>query len=64
MYKNVLENILGIEIYPVISLMVFVLFFIVLIIWTVKVNKNYLNKMSLLPLENDGLENNRKEMIK
>ena len=56
MYKNVLESIGGIEIFPLISLIIFFLFFVFMIIWLFKVDKSYFKKMSNLPLE--GINNN------
>ncbi len=53
MYKNVLQSIEGITIYPIISFIVFGLFFIVMLIWLIRADKNYLSRMSNLPLEND-----------
>jgi hypothetical protein len=51
MYKQVLEHINGVEIYPVISLLIFFVFFIALIIWMIKADKNYISRMSTLPLD-------------
>ena len=51
MIRNYLQSIEGIDIFPIISLLIFVLFFAVLIIWLVKVDKNYLKEMKELPLE-------------
>jgi len=51
MYKQVLEHINGIEIYPVISLLIFFVFFIALIIWMIKADKDYISRMSALPLD-------------
>jgi hypothetical protein len=57
MFKHYFESIDGIEIYPLFSLVVFFLFFAALIIWVFKVNKDYLRKMEVIPLENtDGKE--------
>lgn len=53
MIRDVLQSIEGISLYPVISLIIFVLFFLVLIIWMVKVDKNYINKMKNLPLDQE-----------
>lgn len=53
MYKEVLQSIEGIGIYPIISMIVFVIFFAIVIIWYFKADKKYLNKMSNLPLEED-----------
>ena len=51
MHKNVLESISGIEVYPLISLLIFFVFFVIMIIWLFRVDKSYLEKMSSLPLE-------------
>lgn len=57
MIKEYLQSIDGVSIYPIISLIIFFVFFAVIIIWMFKVDKNYLKKMSNLPLETDE-ENN------
>jgi cytochrome c oxidase cbb3-type subunit IV len=60
MYKNVLENINGVDIYPVISLVVFFLFFLGVVIWAFRADKSYITKMGNLPLENSmGKINNQ-----
>ncbi|MEP0862099.1 MAG: cbb3-type cytochrome c oxidase subunit 3 [Ignavibacterium sp.] len=53
MYKEILQSIEGVEIYPIISLIVFVLFFIVVTIRLIRMDKNYINKMKQLPLNNE-----------
>ncbi len=58
MFSNYLKSIEGVGIYPLVSLLVFFLFFIALLIWVVKVDKKYINKMSQLPLESDKNQNN------
>lgn len=49
--KHHLETIMGIEIYPIISFLVFFLFFIAVLIWLVKVDKKHINKLKNLPFE-------------
>ena len=56
MFSNVLQNIDGVEIYPIISLLIFIVFFLSVIIWTVKLDKKYVNKLSKLPLEDSQAE--------
>ena len=56
MYKNVLESIGGIEVFPLISLIIFFLFFACMIIWLFKVDKSYIEKMSALPLEGTNIK--------
>jgi cbb3-type cytochrome oxidase subunit 3 len=53
MFKNNLENIEGIGIYPLISLMIFFLFFIVMFIWVFKADKKQLEEMSHVPFANN-----------
>ncbi|MCA2004696.1 MAG: cbb3-type cytochrome c oxidase subunit 3 [Ignavibacterium sp.] len=53
MYKEILQSIEGVEIYPIISLIVFVLFFIVVTVWLIRMDKNYINEMKQLPLNNE-----------
>lgn len=57
MHKEILQSIDGISIYPIISLIVFVLFFTIILIWMFKVDKNYIKKMENLPFEKDEKNN-------
>lgn len=52
-FINYLSEITNVEIYPMISLFIFVLFFVGLIIYVIKSDKNYIKKMSDMPLENN-----------
>jgi len=56
MYKNILQSINGVEVYAIIALLIFFLFFVGVTIWLLKVDKNYLKEMSKLPLESDNNE--------
>lgn len=49
--KHHLESIAGVEIYPIISFLIFFLFFIAVLIWLVKVDKQYINKIKNIPFE-------------
>ncbi len=53
MYKEILQSIEGVEIYPIISLIVFVIFFITIAIRLFRMDKNFINKMKQLPLNNE-----------
>ncbi|EAZ80727.1 hypothetical protein [Algoriphagus machipongonensis] len=55
MYKEVLRSIENIEIYPVISLLIFVIFFVIMFIWVLTVPKNYIDHMKSLPMEEDEI---------
>lgn len=59
MYKfiqDVTENIKGAEIYPMISLLIFFLFFVVLLWFVFKMSKERIKTLSNIPLE-DSDEN-------
>ncbi len=49
--KGPLESIEGVEIYPIISLLIFFIFFVALFWWVLTAKKDYINKVSNLPLE-------------
>ncbi|MGZ4056295.1 MAG: CcoQ/FixQ family Cbb3-type cytochrome c oxidase assembly chaperone [Bacteroidia bacterium] len=54
-FINYLESIAGIGIFPLISLAIFFIFFVVLTIWAFKVSKQYITEMKNIPL--DGVNN-------
>lgn len=56
--KHYMESIAGIEIYPLISLCIFFLFFIALIGYVIKLKKSYVETMELLPVDNENTNNN------
>ena len=57
MIKEFLESVEGVSVYPIISLIVFVMFFVIILVWMLKVDKNYIKKMENLPFEKEE-ENN------
>jgi cbb3-type cytochrome oxidase subunit 3 len=50
--KNHMESIIGIEIYPIISLLIFFIFFVVLFWWVFTAKKDYITTVSNIPLDN------------
>jgi len=56
MFKEVLQSIEGIEFYTIVSMIIFILFFIGMTIWLFKVDKKYIETMSKLPLKEDNIE--------
>lgn len=49
-FKNYLEHITGVELYPMISLLLFFIFFTGLAIWALRANKGYIEGMKQIPL--------------
>ncbi|PSL04866.1 CcoQ/FixQ family Cbb3-type cytochrome c oxidase assembly chaperone [Cecembia rubra] len=56
MKKEILSSIENVEIYPIISLLIFVIFFIGMFIWVIRVDKSYINHMKDMPF-NDKTQN-------
>ena len=57
MYKNVLQSIDNIAIWPVISFVIFFLFFICLLWWVFTTDKKFIDTMKNMPLENTTADN-------
>jgi cbb3-type cytochrome oxidase subunit 3 len=51
MYRHILESLDNIQAYPLFSLLLFFTFFVAIIIWVVKSDKKYINKLKNLPLD-------------
>lgn len=52
--KHNLETIAGINIYPVIALLIFFTFFVGLTLWVMTYKKHAIEELSNLPLDNDS----------
>ena len=57
--KHNMETISGIEIYPIISLLIFFLFFIGLYVWVFTYKKDKITEMSNIPFEDQDMANNQ-----
>ncbi|HLW61971.1 MAG TPA: hypothetical protein VKY33_01100 [Flavobacterium sp.] len=54
-----METIAGIEIFPIISLLIFFFFFVALFIWVFNYKKETIKELSNIPLDNEDLEDNQ-----
>ncbi len=59
--KGNLENIDNVQIYPMISLLIFFIFFVVLFYWVITAKKEHISEVSNIPLENNS--NNQNEEL-
>ncbi len=57
MFKNYLKGIDGIDIYPILSLVAFFLFFMAMIIWLYRADKGQLEELSRLPFNEENKNN-------
>jgi cytochrome c oxidase cbb3-type subunit 4 len=56
MYKDILRAIVGIEIFPVLSLLIFLLVFLVMLAWVMGMDRRTLADHARLPLHDDEQE--------
>ena len=54
MYKNVLQNITDIEIWPIISFVIFFVFFLCLLWWVFTIDKKFITRMAALPIDDEN----------
>lgn len=52
--KGHMESMEGIEIYPVISLLIFFIFFVLLFLWVFTAKKEYVDEVSKIPFETNN----------
>ncbi|WP_394750919.1 CcoQ/FixQ family Cbb3-type cytochrome c oxidase assembly chaperone [Spongiimicrobium salis] len=60
--KGNLENIDGVAIYPIISLLIFFLFFTLLFWWVFTAKKAHIEEVGNIPLEDDTTNPNETEL--
>jgi hypothetical protein len=58
--KQYAETIVGIEVYPLVSMLIFALFFLAVTVYVIMLRKGYVKEMEQMPLETNGqtTENN------
>jgi cbb3-type cytochrome oxidase subunit 3 len=49
-----METIIGIEIFPIISFIIFFVFFIALFVWVARMQKSEINFLAAMPLEDEN----------
>jgi cytochrome c oxidase cbb3-type subunit 4 len=52
--KGHMETIGGVEIYPILSLLIFFVFFVLLFWWVFTAKKDYIKNMEQIPLETEN----------
>ena len=52
MIKETLLSLPGVEIFPIISLIIFVIIFTIVVIWAFSLDKNIISEMESIPLDN------------
>lgn len=57
--KHHMDTILGIEIFPLISFVIFFLFFLLMTIWIIRMDKNEVKRISEIPLNNENSDQSK-----
>ncbi len=60
--KGNLENIDNVQIYPMISLLIFFVFFVVLFYWVITAKKEHIAEVSNIPLEDETNNQNENQL--
>ena len=55
-FINYLEGITGISIYPMTSLLLFVVFFVLVALWVIRAYNGLIDHMKNMPLEKDSID--------
>ncbi len=55
-FINYLEGITGISIYPMTSLLMFVVFFVLVALWVIRADNGLIDHMKNMPLEKDSID--------
>lgn len=63
MFKHYFEQIENVEIWPIISLSIFFIFFICLLLYVIKVDKKYIDDVSQLPMDDSSLKSHNKRQL-
>jgi cytochrome c oxidase cbb3-type subunit IV len=58
MYKNILQGIDNIAIWPVVSFIIFFIFFMCLLWWVFSVDNKFIDKMKQLPMDTNSSNKN------
>jgi cbb3-type cytochrome oxidase subunit 3 len=53
MYKDVLSRMEGVDLFPLIALIIFFTFFVLLIVWVVRLKRSYVDSMANMPLDEE-----------
>jgi len=61
MFKHYFEQIDQVEIWPIISLIIFFIFFICLILWVMTADKKYIQEMRQLPMDDAQINHENDE---
>ena len=54
-FSTYLEKISGVSIYPIISLILFVLFFVIVTLWIMRISKSEIEHIENLPLDDANI---------
>ncbi|NJL13403.1 MAG: cytochrome C oxidase Cbb3 [Microscillaceae bacterium] len=63
MFKYYFEGIKNVEIFPIISLIIFFTFFLGMIVWLLVMKKSYVDKMKNMPLQSEDEPNESKSFL-
>jgi len=63
MFKHYLERIQDVEIWPIISLILFIVFFMMVLVYVFTINKKHIEQMKSLPFDEGELNETKSKSI-
>lgn len=51
MFKHIFETIAGIEIFPIVALLIFIMFFAGVVIWVLRMDRDTVKRLKKMPLD-------------
>ncbi|MEL6253298.1 MAG: cbb3-type cytochrome c oxidase subunit 3 [Bacteroidota bacterium] len=63
MYKETLRSIDGVSLFPVIAILIFVIFFLIVLYFVIRMDKKRVQEFSALPLENETNTSTRLKQV-
>lgn len=54
MYKAILRSLDDITLFPIVAFLIFFIFFVLLFVWVIRMDKNRINYLANMPMDNDG----------
>jgi len=54
MYKSILRSLDDVTLFPIIAFLIFFIFFIMLFVWVIRMDKKRINYLASMPIDNDA----------
>jgi hypothetical protein len=56
MYKAILRSLDDVTLFPIVAFLIFFIFFVLLFVWVIRMDKNRINYLASMPMDGDATE--------